>query len=460
MTPTLPALGTRLRRHVLWPLALTWLVGTAVAIGVAQWFAQRAFDRSLLDDAHVLAANVQAAADGALRLQLSSDAVRTVLFDQAETMFFAIRAADGSLVAGDARLDLPGREDAPFRFDELRLAGRELRVVVLERAQPRPHRVIAAQTTAARTRLLQQLLLYSILPQLGLLALLAWWLRRAIDRDVAPLAGLREAVAGRDVRDLRPVPVAATTRDVAALAGAINALLERLQRSMKAQREFSGNVAHELRTPLAGIRALAAYGLAQKDPAAWREQLQAIAASQERASRLVDKLLALSLANEAEAGLQLAPLALDELVREAVLRFLPRADAQGVDLGALGVDGAPVQVLGDATLIEGLLNNLLDNALRYGTGGSQPAITVAVERSGPQVRLSVQDNGPGLPDARQAELIERGAQGETGQLLGQGAGLGLALVAQYARLMGAGMSLGSGPEGRGWLCTVTLRAAD
>ena len=191
-----------------------------------------------------------------------------------------------------------------------------------------------------------------------------------------------------------------------------------------------------------------------------RDRLERIAASQSRASRLVDQLLELAVAQEAEARLQLAPLPLDEFVRDAVLRFLPRADAAGVDLGALGIE-APAPVVANATLLEGILNNLIDNALRYGVDGANgPAtVTVALEHRDGEVVVSVQDNGSGLPGEMQARLMARGAQGETGQLLGQGAGLGLALVAQYAKLMHARMSLGSGPGGRGWVCSVAFPRA-
>jgi two-component system sensor histidine kinase TctE len=270
---------------------------------------------------------------------------------------------------------------------------------------------------------------------------------------------LERAVQHRGADDLAPVPVEASTRDVQALAGAINALLERLERSVRAQREFAGNVAHELRTPLAGIRALADYGLAHKDPVVWHEQLAAIAASEARASALVDRLLAVALAAEAESRLTLQPIALDAVVREMVLRYLHRADAAGVDLGARGID-APAWIAGDKTLLEGILGNLLDNALRYGVDpqAAAPAVTVAIEHRGDELVLSVHDNGPGAPGEDQVALVERGAQGEAGQLLGEGVGLGLALVAQYARLLRGRMQLHSGPGGRGWICEIAFPA--
>ncbi|HWI82652.1 sensor histidine kinase [Ramlibacter sp.] len=452
------SLGSRVLRHVLVPLALTWLVGTVVALGIAHFFTQRAFDRSLLDDAYLLASHVRVEG-GTIGVGFSPRELETILYDPVETMLFSLRAADGRALAGDPQLRLPAAAavDAEHHFADIELDGRSLRAVSLHREDPAPFDLVVAETKVGRRAMLRRLLLYSLAPQLALLGLVAWWMRRAIRGDLRPLEQLQQAVDNRHANDLAPLDVPATSAEIVRLEGAINALLQRLERSVRAQREFAGNVAHELRTPLAGIRALADYGLAQKDPAAWRDQLERIASSQARASRLVDQLLELAVASEAEAGLKLEDVRLDELVRLAVLRFLPAADAAGVDLGALGID-APAPVRGDATLIEGILNNLLDNAMRYGIDGKNgsPAITVAIEHGRGQTILSVQDNGSGLPGELQLQLMQRGAQGEAGQLLGEGAGLGLALVAQYARLMGARMTLGSGPGGTGWVSRVSF----
>ncbi len=264
----------------------------------------------------------------------------------------------------------------------------------------------------------------------------------------------------RDANDLTPVPVNASTRDIEKLGLAVNSLLARLNESGRALREFTGNVAHELRTPLAGIRALAEYGLAHREPAVWQAQLQGIVSSQARASRLVDQLLALALADEAKAGIQLATVALDGMVQDSVMRFLAQADAAGVDLGARGMDGA-ARVTGDATLIEGILNNLLDNALRYGRNdrGEPSSVTVALSHTGGGVTLSVIDNGPGLSPQMRSRLTQRWMQGSAGQMLGLGAGLGLAIVAQYAQLMNARFELGDGADGHGLAASVTFPGA-
>jgi two-component system sensor histidine kinase TctE len=115
------------------------------------------------------------------------------------------------------------------------------------------------------------------------------------------------------------------------------------------------------------------------------------------------------------------------------MRYLARADAKGVDLGAQGLDAGPVTVQANAALIEGILDNLLDNALRYGGR----TLTVALEGT----VLSVVDDGPGIPAESRQALMQRWAQGADGQRLGQGAGLGLSIVARYAQLLGARLTL-------------------
>ncbi|GAB3765848.1 sensor histidine kinase [Ramlibacter monticola] len=453
-----PSLRQNVLRHVLVWLGLAWLLGSIVTVGVGQWFTQRAFDRALLDDAHLIASKVEVR-DRQVALQLTPGELHAVLFDQHETMLFSVRGADGALLAGDRALPPPAASlsDTGHRFRQAEIDGRSFRLVVLAVNRPVPFTVTVAQSTSERAALLRELLAFSLAPQVLLLGVLAWRLRRSITADIAPLSQLRAAVEERQAGDFTPVPVRADSAEVHALAQSINMLMERLEESARAQREFTGNVAHELRTPLAGIRAQAEYGLRHRDPEVWREQLQGIAASETRASQALDKLLALALAYEAGTALQLAPVRLDHAVQEAVLRFLPRADRQGVDLGAEGVD-APSTVQADLTLVEGILDNLLENALRHGTTGAdgRPVVTVAVQREGERTVLSVQDNGPGIPPERRSEMLKRGVRGVGQPSSGTAGGVGLALVTFYAQLLKAPVSFGSGPDGRGWRCAIVF----
>ena len=459
--PGLPSLRTRVLQHVLVPLALAWLLGVVVSIAVAINFTQRAFDRALLDDAYSVASNVHTTGEE-LELGLTPREVGAVLFDQSERIYFAVLWPDGTLLAGHAGLHAPAPEDAGnYRFSDINYQGRRLRAVLLRTATPQPFDVVMAETTRSRSKLLGSLLLYAIAPQIFLLVLLAMWLGRAIADDVQPLLNLQQTLEQRNAGDLSPVHAGASTREVQRLGEALDKLFGRVGAGVRAQREFAGNVAHELRTPLAGIRALAEYGLAQPDPTVWREQLERIARSQERASRLVDQLLALARADEAPA-MRFEPVRLDELARDAVLRFLARADVAGVDLGARGLD-EPVSVMGHASLLDGILNNLLDNALRYGkpADGSTPSITVALtvhENTG-DVSLTVIDNGPGISPEQQGRLQQRWAQGPEGAWLKQGSGLGLSIVTRYAQLLGATLEMTPAPGHPGLAASLTLPGA-
>ena len=207
----------------------------------------------------------------------------------------------------------------------------------------------------------------------------------------------------------------ANSSDVERLGAAINALLERVGDGVRAQ----------------------------------REQLQAIVDSQGRASHLVDQLLAL--ADESRDSLRLEAVALDALVRD-VLRFMLRADQLGVDLGASGLDET-VTVQAHAALVEGILGNLIDNALRHGgsVAGRSPEVTVELVAADAEVILAVTDNGPGLSATERERLLQRWTQSAPGERLGAGAGLGLAIVTRYAELMHARFELVDGPLGIG-LC--------
>ncbi len=464
-----PALRQRIGRHALLSLALIWALGSAVVLSMGNHFVAQAFDRALMDDAHALAAHVRGRGpQEPLRLDLTPREVGLLRFDPRESVWFAVFDADGRFVAGDGHLPFEAPPpDQGHLLSTIDHEGLELRRVSLRIDGPTPFVVVMAQTTAGRTQLLRRLLLYSGLVQLWLLVALGSWLLRGIERDLKPLAALQDAVEHRDAADLQPLPPAltrdATTSDVQRLGDAVDHLLGRLRKGLQDQREFAGTVAHELRTPLAGIRAQVEHALAQDDPAVWRSELQGIGQAEQRASRTVDQLLALARVTEGGLPLPMQTVALDALARSLLLRFLPRADERGVDLGAEGLD-QPLPVRGDAGLIEGIVSNLLDNALRYGVreagDGAAPQITLSLAREGSFAVLRVADNGPGLDATLTAgPAHQRWTQGTAGQQLGLGAGLGLAIVERHATAMGGRFALAAGPGRVGAIASVWLPLA-
>lgn len=458
-----PTLRARVLRHVMLPLGLTWLVGTAVMLAISSHFTERAFDRALLDDAYSIASHVRAdPVTHEVGLQLSPTELTAALFDQAEAVHFAVLGPDGQRLAGAELPDIGLEPGESYRYRELSHAGQNVRAVALRHTvEGVPYRVLMAHTTRVRGALVQQLLLFAALPQLALLALLLLWLRRGIDADLAPLHRLQSSLARRDARDLSPVQVPPSTQEIEQLGQTVNALFARVDHGVQAQREFAGNVAHELRTPLAGIRALADYGMKHPEPAVWHGQLQQVVTSVGRASHLVDQLLALALADEGEQALRRERLAPAPLLRQAVLRHLDKADRQGADIGARGVDAPEADALridADGALVDAMLDNLIDNALRYGGRMITLDLAAAPDADG-DVTLAVIDDGPGIPESARRALLQRWSQGADGQKLGQGAGLGLAIVARYAQLLGARLLLEDAPAPGGLRAALVFRRA-
>ncbi len=469
----LKTLRQRLLQHVLTPLFLVWCVGTAVTVSIAYYFTLQAFDRALLDDAYALSAHVRLQ-NGEPTLELSSRELASLLFDQSERVYFAVQRTDGTLLAGhtglfDAALDGAPTRDAitvketttPFTFSDRVHQGSAVRAVTLPATAAKPWTILVAQTTVSRTRLIERLLLYAVIPQAILLFALAAWLLRAIGHDLEPLNRLRLALQSRGTQDLSAIPPNADSLDLVQLTDATNALLERIRLGIQAQREFTGNVAHELRNPLAGIRALAEYGLRQHDPAALREQLQAIALSEGRASHLIDQLLALALADEARDQLAMLPVSMNAVVEDSIADVLRRSGDKHVELSVSGLD-QQVVAMGNETLLKGCLANILENAIAYGrpTSGVAPQViirvTSQVERG--QVLLSVVDNGPGLTPGLAKGLQQRWARGQESALLRGGSGLGLAIVARYAELLAATFMIETDAETGGLSATIILLA--
>jgi two-component system, OmpR family, sensor histidine kinase TctE len=475
---SLVTLRQRLLQHVLTPLFVVWCLGTATTVGLAYYFTLKAFDRALLDDAFALSAQVHLQ-NGEPTLDLSARELASLLFDKSEKVFFAVQRRDGSLLAGDNGLtaavveqkaivgDNP-RTDTPYAFADGVQLGSPVRKVTLAPTKARPWTTIVAQTSGSRSALIERLLLFSVVPQVLLLMALAVWLLTAIGRDLAPLNRLHLALQKRDATDLSPIPAAASSRDVAQLTDAANALLARIQQGIQAQREFTGNVAHELRNPLAGIRALAQYGLRQSDPVVLREQLQAIAKSEVRASHLIDQLLALALADEAREQMALTEVSLNEVVEDCVADLMQRLRQSGgakVELTVSGLD-QPVSVLGSESMLKGCLTNLLNNALAYGEPGDNitPHISIEVhpgahDKAG-RLMFSVVDNGPGLAPDLAESLQLRWTRGQGSERAQGGAGLGLAIVARYAELMGATFTLDKDDASGGLRASLALRQVE
>jgi signal transduction histidine kinase len=303
--------------------------------------------------------------------------------------------------------------------------------------------VQAAQRASERESQARETASTLVLPALVLVALIAVLLALALRRGLAPLSSAASEVTARSVETLHPIPMAAHPAELHLLIGAINDLMARLGNALALQRHFVADAAHELRTPITAISLQLqllerAQGESQRIAA-----LQDLRAGVARAHHLVEQLLQLSRLGPEAPPLMREPLDLAELVRATVGRFSARADDLGIDLGATATQ--PVPVTADARQLGLLLDNLVENALRYTPRGGRVDVGALFE--GQQAALLVADTGPGIPAPERDRVFDRFYRAAGSGAFAGGSGLGLAIVKAVAQRHGAEVVLDGAPAG-------------
>ena len=358
-----------------------------------------------------------------------------------EAFEFAIQiwSADGVRLYA-SRLDsgLPeiaelGFATVPTRGGPWRVYSAELSGLVVQVAQPMSIRDRAEVAAASRT-------LAPVLLVLPLLAFLAW---RIVGRTLAPLERLAGAVAARSPGALEPIPEAGAPEEALPLVRSLNQLLGRLSAALAAQRAFVADAAHELRTPLAALALQAQLVERAADPAERAGALADLQSGLGRATRVVQQLLTLARQDpESVAPGRGEPARLAELVAHSIADHALLAESRGIDLGAPET-GGDATVMGDAASLRTLLDNLVDNAVRYTPRGGRVDVTAGLDGGRPF--LAVADTGPGIPVAERERVFDRfyrlPATAEPGS------GLGLAVVKAIALRHGATVTLADTPGG-------------
>lgn len=433
------SLRQQLLLRLLPAMLLLLVAGALTAYSVALRSAVLAYDRALLDTALALAGQVSVGPGGP-QLVLPKAAQDILLTDKYDTIFFRVLNADGSHVAGDRQLLPP--EETPLEenrvYYDAQIGGRPLRVAALFTERDGvPLTVLAAETLIKRNNLTWEVLLGMLLPELGLIAgtlILLWF---GVRSGLRPLDDLRRQLARRSPTDLRPIEAPAFSEEIAAVVAEVNHLLQRLDASLDAQRNFVSDAAHQLRTPIAALHAQIELALraAQGDASA---PLTTALAAVQRLAHLVQQLLALARAEPAVPS-STPPVDLAACVRQVGERMLPQAFAAGIDLGfAL----QPAQLAGSRLLLGEAIANLIDNAIRYTPAAG--TVNVHLESDAAGVRLRVEDSGAGIPPAARAQVFERFFRlPESG---GDGCGLGLSIVRRIASQHGGVVSIGESTE--------------
>jgi two-component system OmpR family sensor kinase len=308
-----------------------------------------------------------------------------------------------------------------------------------------------AQPMSVRERRAAELAWQTLKPfalLLPVLALLIWF---AVGHALEPLRRLTAQVKARRVDALDALPAERLPDEVQPLVLALNDLLGRLRAALERERAFMADAAHELRTPLTALY-LQLGMLARASGEAEREAaMGTLSAGVQRAIRLVEQMLALA-RQEPRAESRLVPVRLDELAREIVAELVPQADAGRIDLGVAAAQ--PATIAGDPDAVGTLLRNLVDNAVRYTPAGGR--VDVTVESAAGEARLTVSDDGPGIPPEERQRVFDRFYR--RAGTAPSGSGLGLAIVKAIAAAHGATVSLAEGPSGKGLAVSVSFPA--
>jgi two-component system sensor histidine kinase TctE len=452
---------------MLTPLLLLWPLSLALTWFVAQGIATKPFDRALEFNLQALTQFV-VATDKKVSFNLTPQARDLLRADDSDLVYYQVLDARGQLISGEGDFPLPNEPELPepgrvllrddmVRGDEVRVAyawlsrGTETKQLVLMQV---------GETKGKRSTLATEIIKGVMVPQFVILplAVLLVWL--ALVRGIRPLNELEQKIRARKPDDLSPIEESFIPQEVAPLVSSINDLLTRLKTSLTTQKRFLADAAHQLKTPLAGLRMQAELAQRETDPQEIRGSLQQIARSSSRATHTVNQLLALARAETTGRAQPSAQIDLAKLVTDVVRDSVPRALEHGIDLGYEGPEEMPEICLmdGNPTLLQEMVRNLVDNAINYSGQGGIVTVRVLFDRfSGVQI-LQVEDNGPGIPENERALVLQPFYRALGTNV--DGSGLGLAIVHEIAQQHGAVVMMeDTHPEGPRRGLRVAIRFA-
>jgi two-component system, OmpR family, sensor histidine kinase TctE len=451
----LPSPRTSIRRRLLIFLTgslLVMIVGAAiVTYRVAVYASNDAYDRSLLDPALDIADHVSS--DGArARIDLPQKALEALTYDQLDKVIFQVRTEGGEFVEGVPELPMPPPvSSGQHLFFDGMYRGDRIRLVALH--APAGFVIQIGETLNKRNRLISEILLAELVPTLLVAAAAIALALLGVAHGLLPLEHMRAELLGRSPRDLRPIPETAAPIEVTPAIDAFNGLLDQLRDASTMQQRFLANAAHQLRTPLAGLQMHLELLLRRELPPDIASELQRMHSATVRAGRLANQLLALAKA-ESVPDQDRAPEVVDlmAIADSAARDWPPGAIAQKIDLG-FALASAPM--LGDPVLLQELLDNIIDNALRYTPAGGTVTVSTGVRDGKPY--LCVEDTGPGIPADERGKVVERFYRiaGTTGD----GSGLGLAIVKEIVDRHLGRLEIDSHPANGGTCIRVIFPAA-
>ena len=441
-------------------LLMVLIPGMLLVFGVELWLnwrsatqaADAAYDRSLLGAIKSIDSNISTASGG-IGVELPYRMLEFFELTADGKVFFRVTTEDGLVEIGHTGLPAPPKNLLSGKpvFQNALYFDEPVRVGSYARALAQPltghetnERVViqVAETLQARQAFRRVLVLESLRRDLMLALAGTALLVLTVAWAVRPLVRLRNEVNAREADDLTPISTAQVPADARPLVEAINHHIERNRMQAQARRRFVDDASHQLRTPLTTLSTQVGFALREADPALQRKALTSIKVQLDETVRQTNQMLSLA---KADSGL-IAPEAVDvvELTINLTRQWWPQARDAGIDLG-FEAEEARMVVSAQRTMFREALTNLLHNAIRYTPRGG--VVTVRVSADGAHVRVTVLDNGPGVPLEERSRLGERFFRSSQNTL--PGTGLGLAIVRTVAEQHGGRFTVDTGLDGRG-----------
>lgn len=441
------------------PFLILWPISMAIEYAIAYSVASTTYDRDLARSVTAISRQVSAV-EGRLTVNLPRAAQAIVLARGTEDSRYQVRGLAGEVLDGDRVLAnvefTPELEPGRVYFRDDFHEGRELRVAYLFAQPPGIDGAVLVQVAEGedkRVALASDIASAVLMSQFLILPVALLLVSFGLSKGIEPLEQLRKRIRARAPQDLSPLDPSRVPEEVRPLIDAINDLMARLDASMRARQRFVADAAHQMRTPLAGLKTQAELALRQTGDPGIGHAMRQIATGADRASRLVSQLLALARA-ERDA---LPPMVAEDLValaRATVQDWYPKALERGIALG-FEEPGTECRVRGSAPLLGELISNLLDNAIRYTAPGGDVLVRVS---AGDAITLAVEDTGIGVPRAERELVFERFYRVlGTGE---EGSGLGLSIVREIALLHRGRVWLEPNPCGKGSVFSLSLPALE
>jgi two-component system sensor histidine kinase TctE len=452
------SLRGRLLAWVMLPLAGAVLFDGVVSRQNAQAVATVVQDRLLLGSARIVAEQLRFE-DGSIQDPIPPAALELFQSGDLDHVYYRVVTSDGRTVTGYPEFALSQAMLQPetSQFFDAHVRGQAVRAVVylqpvLTETGIQPVRVQIAQTLQGRSALADSLWMQAMVQQLATLALVALLVWLGLRSCLKPLLRLRDAVLARRPGSLQPLEIAAVPVELSPLVDAINGYAMRLEHHTSVQQTFIQNAAHQLRTPLTLLTTQVSYAVRAADAAGRTESLAAIRQTVQQSVRLVNQLLTLSSAEaHAPEGLHDEQGRLAEVVHQVLVDMAGRAQSRRIDLGFECVDSS-IEVRGHAVTLHEIVLNLVDNAIRYTQPGGIVTTRVVVARD--TVTLTVEDNGPGIPESERGRVLERFYRIDDRD--SDGCGLGLAIVKEFCSQLGARLHLRTAATGAGLAVDVVF----